>query len=185
MNKMKRIVFLFLTICLSLFCPATVAAHVLKVDGSIGVIIHVSPDDDPIAGQESEFFFEFKDKEGKFSPEKCDCSISITTNGNEIVREQLFSTNTDASLKNANFSYVFPQKGVYIISLIGTPYTPDMFQKFSLTYDLRVERTVKSVSQKTAESDNWFVSHVPHVIGVVFAVGLLVCVMYLQRKRKK
>lgn len=41
--------------------PQTASAHVLQTDGSIGAVLHVDPDDNPIIGEKATFFFDLKD----------------------------------------------------------------------------------------------------------------------------
>src|SRR5689334_16513316 len=84
----------------SLFLPQKVSAHILKYDGSIGAVLHVNPDDDPIAGETTGFFFEFKDKKNKFLPENCDCLVRVTKEGSEIYSQDLFKDNPNPSLTN-------------------------------------------------------------------------------------
>ena len=77
---MRKIIFIFL---LFLICTVNVQAHILKTDGSIGAVLHIDPDDDPIARQSSYFFFEFKDKQNIFKLENCDCKITIFEQGKQ------------------------------------------------------------------------------------------------------
>lgn len=137
---MKRIV--VLTILAWLVLPGSVAeAHVLKSNGTVGAVMHVTPDDDPIAGQESSFYFEFKDTEGKFKPTLCECTVRIKKAGREIYTQPLFSANTDPSLSNTSFSYTFPEKNIYTLTIEGKPTIVNGFTPFTLSYDLRVDRT--------------------------------------------
>jgi hypothetical protein len=115
-------------------------AHVLKVDKNIGAVLHIDPDDDPIVGQESGFFFEFKDKENKFKIENCNCIFSITENGKEIYSQNLTSNNT---------LFTFPEKNVYEVKVNGTPIADNSFQPFSLIYDVRVAREVTNNKPST------------------------------------
>lgn len=110
-------------------------AHVLKSDGSVGAVLHVSPDDDPVAGVSTEFFFELKDKDGKFIPEDCDCTATVLQDGKAIYTQSLFQDKGGAS-----FSYVLPQKGIYIVQINGKPNSQNAFQPFTLSWDIRVAR---------------------------------------------
>ncbi len=138
---MKRIG-IFLT-CL-LFCfglSLPVSAHVLQIDRSIGAVLHVDPEDDPIAGSTSSFFLEFKDKQGQFSLPQCSCVATISQHGKEIFTQHLTSS---------AFSFTFPGKDVYPLDITGAPTVPNAFQSFHLHYDIRVAReatTAPSTSQ--------------------------------------
>ncbi len=147
---MKRIIALYLA--LLLLPVASVSAHVLEADGSIGAVMHISPDDDPIVGEPATFYFEFKDKQGKFRSESCDCMFKVLKNEQEIFSEKLFQNSTATGLDSALLSYTFPEKNVYQIKLSGSPKNDGDFQAFNLGYVLRVERGVGDPPKK---SDTW------------------------------
>lgn len=161
-------------------------AHTLKTNSTVGAVMHISPEDDPIAGEESGFFFEFKDTENKFKPEDCDCTISILQSDVELASEQLFANNANPSLTNASFFYTFPGRDVYKIKITGKPKTPGAFNEFILEFDQRVERESEnpqnpaSHNAEEIKEENWFISRIPHFIGGLFVVAFLVFVF---RKR--
>jgi len=74
-------VLLLIVICCLIIPVSPVEAHVLKSDGSIGTVMYVDPDDDPIVGQVAQFYFEFKDRESKFDHQNCDCRVEVLKNG--------------------------------------------------------------------------------------------------------
>ncbi len=142
------------------------------------------PEDDPIAGEQSDFYFEFKDKENKFKPVDCDCTISILQSGKEIFSQQLFSNNTNPSLSNASLSFTFPQRDVYKVRIVGKPNSPGAFNDFTLEYDLRVERiseNLQTAAEQTApaqpEINNWVLTHIFHISVGFLAVALLIWVV--------
>lgn len=156
-------------------------AHVLKYDGTIGAVLHVNPDDDPIVGQPTNFFFEFKDKEGKFKPEYCNCKVTITTEGKEVYSGDLFETVSNPDLTNASFSFVFPSKNIYKITVHGVA-TDNSFQEFTLVYDVRVARVSENVDREQvaeSKSNNKFV-----YIAIGVSIGLLL-IVYKFKNRKK
>src|SRR5437773_8843060 len=90
--------FYFLLVFLPFFFllfPSVVNAHFLKIDGSIGAVLHVDPDDDPIAGEQASFFLSFKDKQHKFSPQNCTCTFSIQEQNQTIYSQPLFQNNSN------------------------------------------------------------------------------------------
>lgn len=120
---------------------APASAHVLQVDGSIGAILHVDPNDDPIAGQPAAFFFDFSDKQNKFSPAECQCIASIiSSSGATLFSTPLFNSTSQNNFNDALFQYTFAQGGVYQVKVVGNPDSAGQFQPFTLTYDIRVER---------------------------------------------
>ncbi len=180
---MKKIVSIYLFFFIFLFLTQSVEAHILKTDENIGAVLHIDPDDDPIAHEQSSFFFEFKDKENKFKPENCDCTFSITEDKKEIYSQSLFQNNTNPSLASASIFYTFPEKNIYQVTIIGKPTSPNAFQPFTLLYDIRVDRESKSLSpDQNSTQRNWFIGHGLHFLlgGVVF-----ICVIIALRKKSK
>lgn len=170
-----------------LILPVNVLAHVLESSGSVGAVMHVSPDDDPIAGQQSDFYFEFKDKEDKFKPEDCNCIISISdSSGKEISNQPLFSGSNDVNSRSASFSFTFPQKDVYEIHISGKS-NSGQFSEFNLEYELRVERDLTSSAldaSATRQKPNWVMAHLPHLIGGIVVLGFLLFALWKQSREK-
>lgn len=108
---MKRLLLFFLVMfSFSLFVGQRAYAHVLVTDqtGKKGAILHIVPDDDPVAGKNSTLFFDLQDDllddEGKVT-------LSIAQTGkNKPIKVK---TKKDGSLVTA--SYIFPHQGVYFI----------------------------------------------------------------------
>ena len=138
---MKHSLIVIALVILILGATQYVQAHVLKVDRSIGAVLHIDPDDDPIVGEPAYFFFEFKDKKNVFKPEFCDCTVSIIKDGISVYSQPLFQDNPTADTNNASFAYIFPEKNIYQVKVEGNPNKPKAFQPFSLTFDIRVART--------------------------------------------
>ncbi len=165
--------------------PNPVSAHVLKSDGSVGAVIHIDPEDDPIAGQETGFYFEFKDKQNKFKAENCDCTFSVMAGGEEIFTQPLFQDNSP-SLSNASVSYTFPRRDVYQVTVKGKPQTSNTFQPFTLTWDIRVERTVENTTSENTSSgwNTWIITHIPHIVGGILASSFFLWVVMRKRPKK-
>ncbi len=134
----NKFLFLILFLIISLSIPAKISAHVLKTDGSIGAVLHIDPDDDPIVNQPANFVLEFKDTKNKFHLYNCSCTYSLVKAGQTIVSGSLTSVSEDDH-NSAAFSYTFPEKGVYQLKVSGSP-VDNSFSNFDLDYDLRVSR---------------------------------------------
>lgn len=159
-----------------LFLAFPVSAHVLKTDKNIGAVVHIDPEDDPIVGEQTTIYFDVKDTEGKFSIENCLCIFKVTKNGQDVFMQTINGTTAQ---------YNFPEKNIYTLELKGTPKFEGAFTPFTLTYDVRVERTntTSSTNEQSPES-NYFLNHIPH-IGLIFIV-VIVCaaVIYLENRKK-
>ena len=183
-NKNMKKIIILTGLFFAFFLPPQASAHVLETDGNIGAVIHIDPDDDPIAGEQTGFFFEFKDKQNKFNSQHCECRFTILEGGRELYAQPLFRDNTSPSLTSASVYYTFPLKNIYKIQLTGKPTIPDTFQPFTLTYDIRVERESDKKIETTEES--WFSIHTHHIrTTIIIAFFVIILGIYLIKHRKK
>lgn len=177
---MKKILLLLLFTFLFFSTPQLAEAHFLATDGSIGAILHVDPNDSPVAGSQASFFFDFKDKQNKFKPENCNCTFEINANGKTIFYQNLFQSNSNPSLSNASVFYTFPSINVYQIKVIGTPVTPGAFQPFTLIWYFRVDQ---QANQNNNSFANFFSTHIVHIIPI--SIIILGFALYIYTKAKK
>lgn len=168
--------------------PMYASAHVLKTDGTIGAVMHVTPEDDPIAGDRSDFFFEFKDTQNRFQPAMCECVVHVIENGKQIYSRALFAENTNPSLQNTSFSYTFPKRGVYSLQVVGKPLTPGVFPKFQLTYDIRVDRISENKTESSTASEsaatNFFTVHAIHLLPAGAAIVFMILLIRQKKKER-
>jgi hypothetical protein len=142
-------------------------AHFLQISGSIGAVLHIDPDDDPIAGQVSAFYFEFKDESKKFVVQDCNCSIIIT---DLTTKEKTAIPQKDIGYIQTTtliFKYTFPKKGIYRVEVVGP---------FTLSYDIRVDR--ESIAQETKVP-----SHTLHYI--LFGGAILATIIVVIRDKRR
>lgn len=179
---LKKIAIFTLTILPVVLIAGKSYAHVLQSSGSVGAVMHISPDDAPVAGVRSDFFFEFKDKKDKFDPKICNCTVSIIEADKPIFSSGLFSTNSSPSLDNASFSFTFPRRDVYEVRITGEPRDGKTFTPFTLTYDIRVEKEAEDASsvRSSKSNENWVATHIPYVIGV--PVVFIILAFVIKRK---
>ena len=132
----KNIVFVMFIVFF--LAPQQVFAHTLKIDGTIGVILHVDPDDAPVAGIESKLFVEIQDKSGRFNvnnPENCDCRLSIVQKDKTIKTLAVTTGGTYNQLR-----YTFPISGVYHVVIQGKTNGKGLaFQSFRTDFEYFVK----------------------------------------------
>lgn len=106
-------------------------AHTLIADDSKtkGAILHLTPDDDPIAGQPSTLFFDVQN-----TATDTDAVVTLTVKKDGEQAE--VQAKLDGSL--ATFDYTFPSQGVY--SLVFS--VPSSDRTYTFTVDWRVSRGV-------------------------------------------
>ncbi len=105
-----------LSLCVLACSFGTVQAHVLLSDSEekVGSILHITPDDDPIAGEPSNLFFDIQDKQ---VTEK---TYSFTL---KIIAEDDTQALAPIAVSGSNVSanYTFPRQGTYSIILSAEP----------------------------------------------------------------
>lgn len=132
MKKTGSILIIALALCF--VTPAVVSAHVLKTDNTIGAVLHIRPDDAPIANTSVTYVLSFQKNGGNFSLKNCDCSVSYITNGKTIKRAPLVAS---SSMSSENV-ITFPKPAVYVFRVTGAPKAGATFESFTLEYTVRV-----------------------------------------------
>lgn len=176
MNKFLLTILLSLSLLISLKTP--IFAHTYATDGSIGAFLHINPADNPIAGKQSGFYFNFKDTEKKFDPKDCICTARITEADHELYSQNIFENISSPNLTNGTFSYTFPRKGTYELVVTGTSAT-GAFPEFTLDYDIRVERD-STDTHGSSLSTTVLIS--TSVVG--FAILVLISIFVIKHKHK-
>lgn len=180
---MKKIIVIFTIVTfIDAILVQPVEAHFLKTDHNIGAILHVDPNDDPVAKEQASFFFEFKDLKNQFKPKLCDCEFSILENGAVIYSQPLFQNNQNPSLTNTSVFYTFPQKDVYQVQVIGKPVSENAFQPFILTWDFRVDQEANHPSQPATY--NFFTDHLIHFVEAGILIAVFIGLIVSQNKKK-
>lgn len=161
--------------------PSSSEAHELRTAGSVGVILHTDPDDDPIIGQTTSFFFDVTDRDSKFTQSQCTCKMEITEGGRSIFETVL----TPVSGVTYGGSFVFPNRSVYTIIFKAIP-RDTSFQSFSVTYPLRVSLLAEPTSATESTSiDSWLRAHWYYPVGGTMVLLLGLGGLLLRRSRKR
>jgi len=140
---MKKCIFvLVLSLCLF---QAPARAHVLISDDTnqIGAVLHITPDDDPIAGEPSTIFFDIQNNAATKETHSFTLTI-IHEDGTQDTAPISVSKNTITS------EYVFPSQAVYTLLLSADPV--DTSQKsLYFRHAQRVSRGIapSSMAEKT------------------------------------
>ena len=125
MGFVKRItagLFLALLLAVGAF-TAPVSAHVLESDNGVSAILHIKPDDHPIAGKPVPVNFLFSNDVGGFSLNSYAITLSLVKN--EVVRfrtplKPLFF----GSATEGEMMATFPTSGAYEVRVEGKPIEP-------------------------------------------------------------
>ncbi|MGI9027827.1 MAG: hypothetical protein ACR2FM_03235 [Candidatus Saccharimonadales bacterium] len=158
---------------ISAVSAAPASAHVLESQDTIGAVLHIDPDDDPVAGESTGIYFEFKDKTNRFKVQDCNCKL-VVQQDNQTIYDQSFG-------QVAGGEFTFPERGVYVVKAIGSPKTASAFDAFELSYDVRVQR---GIGQPDATSSTGKTKNIVLLVGgVVLVSSLLLAVRYKIMKK--
>jgi hypothetical protein len=167
---------LSLTVLLLGFAVAPASAHVLKTDGTIGAVLHIDPDDNPVTGKSTSYVLAFKDTAGQFTLPKCDCGATIQENGKTINTSPLQTLDSS----DGQGSFTFSKPDVYNLVISGTAKDGKSFQPFTLTYLLRVEAGAGETSSGARTQPFppllW--------IGIGLVIGLLMLAGYASERER-
>lgn len=141
-----------------------VSAHVLMKDSSagIGAIVHINPDDDPVAGSQTQMYIDIQDEAARFKIPIESYQVSIQRPDGARERPQ---ANVAGSVLDVK--YVFPTKGLYRIELTSPT---SQARSVSMSYAVRVSRGVGQKSDKDTHSWTQYVLPVSSALLVVTLV---------------
>ncbi len=148
-----------------------VSAHTLKVDRAIGVTVHITPDDEPVVGAQSQIMIGIQDKEGRFNTAagECICAVTVLLNGLAVETLPFIMTGS-----NAMVTYTFQQSAVYKLEVSGSSRQAGSFQNFSTTYSYRVAGGNGTESNSIEEAKNPLQTYLVFVvIGVASFLAVL------------
>lgn len=175
---MQKSLAFFIVLIGLLFLPQSTYAHFLATDKQIGAVIHVTPNDEPVAGLESSFFFDFKDEENKFKSSDCDCTFIIKESGKTIYSHKIFQNQSEPNLTKASVTYTFPQKDIYQVQIVGKPEITNEFQPFTLSWDFRIDQ--QADPQTVANQGNAASKYLRYAI-IFGSVAALILVIFFMR----
>lgn len=172
---MKKIILSIAMLLMGMLWAPTVSAHTLKIDGTMGVTLHIDPDDQPVVGVESKLFVEIEDKSGRFdsnNPSNCFCILRVVSRGETIATLPVVSGGSYAQLR-----YTFAAPGRYRVIVEGKPNKDgQLFQAFSTTFEYYV-RGDADISER-----NPLLAYVPYVVALD---GVIIILMFAGIKSGK
>lgn len=162
------------TLAILLVLPTPGLAHTLKIDQSIGVTLHIDPNDEPIAQKESTIYIEIEDRTKQFNYVDCDCRLLIQQDNRVIAELQT----VNKLFRSA--TYQFPKAGSYQVLVAGRPKSPyATFQSFTTTFDFYVKsgnRADSGVQASAEQISNRLPAYFPYA---TLAIALIILLMFL------
>ncbi len=146
---MKR----FFLLAVLVLIPLISSAHEIKKSGTLEVLLHMEPGDDPVAREEAQLYFSVTDSNEKFSYSNCDCTVtaSLQDSDTQIFSKRL-TADDEAPDWGVNVSRVvitFPKIGLYDVKW-SAKLKNSTFADATLDYVVRVER--ESLSEPAGSS---------------------------------
>jgi hypothetical protein len=160
------------------------SAHVLQTDGSMGAVLHIDPNDAPVAQQPATFFIDIANKNGAFNLNDCTCTAVLTaaSNGSTIAQPTILPETGQPS--EGTFEYLFKDSAVYTLTVQGTPKANGAFQNFTLRYNFQVEPAQNAAgAQRTGFAGFIHSEHGLHYI--LFGAGFIVILFLFFNEYKR
>ncbi len=156
-------------------------AHVHERSGDISALIHISPDDKPIANEEAVIHLGIQDNNENIYVPNCSCIVTIIKDGEEVLKYKIVENfGEDATLYNAYVPLKFPSEGAYDIILSGTVHDNDEHKEFSLNFATYVEERQKPVEEVQKTQDSF-----PIILAGCILAVILIILFYIGFIRKK
>ncbi len=165
---MKKIIAGIVFIVCLLGMSDTVSAHVLVTDETKtrGAVLHIIPDDDPVAGEKATLYFDMQEE---FSESKAAVTLYVK---DENGKEKNVDTKANGSLVTAD--YVFPAQGSY-----GITYTVISGDK---TYVFnQAQRVSRGASSTTSNKPNHAWAEIM-LIASAISIAVLAIIAFNLRK---
>ena len=142
---MKKI--LIITLILCLFLPYPASAHVLLQDSrhTMGAVLHVSPDDDPVAGEPSSLVFDIQDQTITSKNYSFTLQIFDPAGSPQVIPTSINDTTISAA-------YIFPAQGLYRLELRADPIEAAK-QPLTFTHNQLISRGLASANGPSPKSE--------------------------------
>ncbi len=134
MLKVSRILSLFVAATvasLSCFVPSAMA-HVQATSNGISAVMHILPDDNPVAAKQTLVQFTFGGSTGDLDTAKCDCTLQVRQASETVSTYQLKPLEGSKTVVTSQLS--FPKEGVYDLVVAG-----NAAKQFSIQFVVRVD----------------------------------------------
>ncbi len=122
-----------------------ILAHEIKVSGDVAALIHIAPDDHPLARVPSKAWFALSKIGGKSIPlSHCDCHLAVYVIPHQkgktppLFRPILKSIDVESYHGVASALITFPKAGLYELELTGKALSGEGFPPFKLSYEVTV-----------------------------------------------
>lgn len=120
----------------ALSLQSNAGAHVLRQGNGISALLHIPPIDQPRAGETTDLYVSFGDKNKTFNLQNCRCTVAIEKEDKVLTKLPLKPTLPGAT-QEGMVTYTFPSVGTYDLAIEGSAVN-GQFSKFALPYDVQI-----------------------------------------------
>lgn len=114
---------------------ASASAHVSQSNNGVSAVLHILPDDNPVAAEQTFMQFSFGNSTNAFLVKDCDCKLTVSDGSRDIMSLELEPIDPGSSKALAIVQ--FPKGGVYNLVMTGSAGQASA-QDFRLNYLVRV-----------------------------------------------
>jgi hypothetical protein len=125
-----------LLVAIMALSPAIAEAHVLKEDNGISSVLHIDPDDNPIAGSKTTLELQFGNSSGDFSLNNYHIGIKVSEDNKTIQTTSVASAYFGSASQGVAY-VTFPRIDVYQVTVSGVS-NQKAVASFSVNYLVRV-----------------------------------------------
>ena len=112
------------------FGVTTAPGHQTKSNKGVSVTMHVTPDDEPVSGQQSRIIVsKVRPSRGTFSFKNCACYLRISDSTGNVVLNR--------KAKKRTTLFTFPRATAYEIVFTGRVKRGSRFKRFRVTFAIR------------------------------------------------
>lgn len=143
-------------------------AHVLQSNNGVSAVLHIVPDDDPVAGIATEIGLEFNSTLPQFDLTNYNVVITLQDTSSATAGSPVAMASDSSAPLSGTAEVTFPQPGSYTLTVKGTPVNGGG-ATFTIPYEVRAERPQTASSETSTTNSAGFDSM---MVGVA-TLGLL------------
>lgn len=139
---------------------STAVAHTTQISGDIAGTWHIEPNHSPKAGEPAQVWIALTKAGGELVPlDQCDCHLKVYSNSSSPTETPLLEpilqpVTSEQYQAIPGAEVIFPQVGLYELTLNGTPKAGATFKPFELRYSVTVAAGVPATQTSPDLSTN-------------------------------
>jgi hypothetical protein len=156
MRMFRKILVVVIGVSLAAAWPSLAQAHVLESNNGVSAVLHMPPDDAPIAGRPTTVGLAFSGTQAGFDINNYDVTVALLRNDSQLSSGKLQVE--DSSRSDGSSTVTFPEAGAYRLQVSGKPRSGE--QPFIIRFSVRATAGPGMPADKFGDPgiDFWIVS---------------------------